>query len=275
MTADAIRRDTSPDAMVEAIVENHRQTFLALAKFTAGGEVVRRGESDACFAFLPIPLFNCVVRPRFSGESVDADIEAILAHARTHEVPMLWQVTPGSEPADLRARLTAHGFVCDETVPGMAIDLELLPAVDLPSGASIERVRDQETLHAYVTTLARVFEVPEELIAPLSTVFDGIPFDDPTLMSYVARVDGQVVALSTASCLAGCVGIYNVGTLPAFRGRGFGGAMTAAPLCDARERGYRIGVLTSSPVAFSTYQRLGFRRYCDVDYWVWPGGGAA
>jgi GNAT superfamily N-acetyltransferase len=274
MTVDAFRHDTSPEAMVEAIVDNHRQTFLALAGFAPGGEAVRCGESDACFTYLPIPLFNCVVRPRFSSESADAGIEAILAHAREHGVPMLWQVTPGSEPADLRTRLTTHGFVCHETVPGMAIDLDLLPDVALPPDARVERVRDHDTLEAYVATAMAVFEIPAEMSQAVVRLFEGVAFDDPSVINYVARVDGQVVAISAANCRGGCVGIFNVATLPEFRGRGLGGALTAAPLREARERGYRIGVLTSSPMAFSTYRRLGFSQYCEFEYWAWPGGEA-
>jgi N-acetylglutamate synthase len=274
MAADAFRHDTSPDGMVEAIVDNHRQTFLALTGFAPGGEAVQYGESDACFTYLPIPLFNCVVRPRFSSESADAGIEVILAHARQHGVPMLWQVTPGSEPADLRARLTTHGFVCHETVPGMAIDLDVLPDDAQPPDARVERVRDHDTLEAYVATAMAVFEIPAEMSQAVLRLFEGVAFDDPSVINYVVRVDGQVVAISTASCLAGCVGIFNVGTLPEFRGWGFGAALTTAPLREARKRGYRIGVLTSSPMAFPTYRRLGFAQYCDFEYWVWLGDEA-
>ena len=38
-------------------------------------------------------------------------------------------------------------------------------------------------------------------------------------------------------------GIHGVTTVPEFRGRGIGTAMTLSPIIDARRRGYAIGVL--------------------------------
>ena len=64
----------------------------------------------------------------------------------------------------------------------------------------------------------------------------------------------------TASLFVGCgvAGISSVATLPAFRRRGIGTAVAAAPLRVARQSGYRIGVLFSAPVAVEMYRKLGF-----------------
>jgi ribosomal protein S18 acetylase RimI-like enzyme len=64
-------------------------------------------------------------------------------------------------------------------------------------------------------------------------------------------------------------GIYSVGTLPEFRGRGFGVAVTRAAIEEARRRGYRLCVLQSSPKGYPLYRRLGFRDCGQVCRYTW------
>ena len=37
--------------------------------------------------------------------------------------------------------------------------------------------------------------------------------------------------------------------------------MSLAPMVDARELGYRIGILASSPLGFGVYRRIGFQEH--------------
>jgi hypothetical protein len=36
-------------------------------------------------------------------------------------------------------------------------------------------------------------------------------------------------------------------------------------LLDAREKGYRVGVLQSSDMGFNVYKKLGFRHLCQIE----------
>jgi ribosomal protein S18 acetylase RimI-like enzyme len=64
-------------------------------------------------------------------------------------------------------------------------------------------------------------------------------------------------------------GIYSVATLPDWRGRGLGAAVSLAPLLDARREGYKVGVLQSSEMGYKVYQRLGFREVCRISHYYW------
>ena len=77
--------------------------------------------------------------------------------------------------------------------------------------------------------------------------------------SYVAYWDGKPV--STAAVLFGTevAEIYTIATLPEARGKGFGAAVTLAPLLDARKMGYRVGTLQASKMGFPVYKRMGFK----------------
>jgi predicted acetyltransferase len=68
---------------------------------------------------------------------------------------------------------------------------------------------------------------------------------------------------------ASAAGIYFVMTLPQARRQGIGTALTLAPLQEARELGYQVGVLGSSELGYPVYQRLGFEAYCRIGIYEW------
>jgi ribosomal protein S18 acetylase RimI-like enzyme len=68
---------------------------------------------------------------------------------------------------------------------------------------------------------------------------------------------------------AGVAGIYDVGVLPDFRGRGIGTAMAVAACRFACERGYRAAVLTSMPAGQSVYRRIGFEEICKMSLYYY------
>ena len=57
---------------------------------------------------------------------------------------------------------------------------------------------------------------------------------------------------------------YWVSTVPGSRGKGIGTAVTLAPLREAREMNYRIGILQSSKMGLGVYRTLGFEQYCKL-----------
>jgi ribosomal protein S18 acetylase RimI-like enzyme len=100
-----------------------------------------------------------------------------------------------------------------------------------------------------------------------NTIFDvwyTLGLDFP-VRNYLGFLDDKAVCTSTVFYGAGVAGIYDVATLPEARGRGLGTALTLAPLLDARQAGYRIGVLQSSEMGFGVYKRMGFRHLCQIE----------
>ena len=83
--------------------------------------------------------------------------------------------------------------------------------------------------------------------------------DHAALHVLVARLDGTVVAAALAYDHGDDCGIYNVGTVERARRRGFGTAVTAAQVHDARARGCTTASLQSTPMAESVYAAVGFR----------------
>jgi ribosomal protein S18 acetylase RimI-like enzyme len=265
-----IADDFSPEAMTRGIVDNLYAVFVGLLPRLPEGERFPIEGAMGYFTGIPFPMVNGVVRPRFPAESADAGIDAFIEHARRRKVPMLWHVTPGSEPEDLGKRLEARGFQPGGQVPGMAIDLSTVTAEELPPGLTISAVRDEADARHVARLLCQCFGMPSWLQESWERIvlIEGVN-DDATFQSYLGWVDGEPVAVSGVAYMAGVAGLYNIGTLAEFRGRGIGRAITLAPIVDARARGYRIGILHASDMGFPVYRNLGFETYCEIQLYAW------
>src|SRR5690349_2094822 len=75
------------------------------------------------------PMLNGVIGARLPADQADAIIEETLEYFAARQRPMaFWWVGPSSQPADLGARLLAHGLVeFAVDTPAMAVDLHALP----------------------------------------------------------------------------------------------------------------------------------------------------
>jgi ribosomal protein S18 acetylase RimI-like enzyme len=176
--------------------------------------------------------------------------------------------------AGLGELLVRHGLACVENEPGMAIDLLTLgDGLTTPPALAIERVGDVEGLRQWCDIFALAFGLPDGAMeAMLDVEVDLGAGRYSWRRLYVGRLRGEPVATSLLFLGAGVAGIYGVGTVPDARGQGIGKAMTVVPMLEARAMGYRIGVLHASSMGLGVYRQLGFREYCRLCRYVWPGG---
>jgi GNAT superfamily N-acetyltransferase len=87
---------------------------------------------------------------------------------------------------------------------------------------------------------------------------------------YLGRLDGEPVATTMLFVGGGVASVYAVGTVPAARGKGIGGAITLAPLLETREEGLRHAVLFSTELGVHAYERIGFRLLpAWIDRYLW------
>lgn len=218
---------------------------------------------------IPNDLFNGVLQTRLEPDVLPAAIERILAHFQQRHLPFHWHVGPSSQPTNFGNLLESYGISHVEDEPGMAVDLLALNE-ELPVASHL-------SIHA-VTTLAMLEQwtrvwgcgAPEEVIQHWFTVYSGLPFGPQrSLRLFLGTLDGEPVATTALFFGAGVASINWVVTLPQFRQRGIGAAMTLMAAREARSAGYRIGVLTASPLGINIYRRLGFKEYCQVSTYEW------
>jgi ribosomal protein S18 acetylase RimI-like enzyme len=220
---------------------------------------------------VPAPMFNTNLRPRLSSDNVDYIIARQQAAYAERNLPLLWWTSPSSSPPEIDRHLTSAGFIPNGELAGMAMDLQKLVASPYPGELVIERAHGSAAQLNFARTLCQGFQVPQDLVEPM--IDQALAMDhevDGPLINYIGFLGGQPVATSSLYLESGVAGIYNISTLPAFRSRGFGSAVTIAPLVEAKKQGYRFSVLHGSTIAIPLYRRLGFKTYCYFNQYLWP-----
>lgn len=219
---------------------------------------------------VPYPWFNGMLaeRPAAAGDE-QVVAEAIAWFTAQGFAQFTWWLAPTIPRAGWAPLLQAQGFRGPFGPPGMALDLETLDAkkTALP-GLKIVPVTDAATLQTWAHTFIVGYELPLEWEASLLQMMIELGLDLP-IRNYLGYLDGAPVATSNLFLGAGVAGVQCVATLPGARGRGLGGALTLAPLREARQMGYRAGVLQSSEMGYSVYRRLGFQPVCQVQAYYW------
>jgi len=221
---------------------------------------------------VPHPIVNGVIRTQWGPAGLEDQIETTLDYFRSRQVPMMWMVTPSSRPANLASCLQAHGLMLGGTMPGMGIDLQILPdSLPLPPEVTIDEVTDKPALQHWVQALSLGFGLSVEVVDVFARASDMLGYGEQApIRNFVAYRKGEPVGTSTLYLGAGVAGIYCVAVLPEARQQGIGAAITAAPLQIARDLGYRIGTLQASKMGEPVYRRLGFQEHGQFAMYGWP-----
>ncbi|MCI0646188.1 MAG: GNAT family N-acetyltransferase [Chloroflexi bacterium] len=259
--------------LADAVQENLFALFRAMMVLP-GGEIVEGEKVCYHHAFPSNPMFKGVWRTCLSPEEADEAIDQTLAWFQARQAPyVFWWVGPQTTPADLPERLQARGFTANMVGdPGMAADLRTLDeTVRTPDGFTIVKAADKATLEAWRDVFCAAYDIPPFVgQAWVEATLTTGPASAPWQL-YVGYWNEKPVACNVLFNGAGVAGVYGVGTIPEARGRGIGAAITLRPLLDARDQGYRYGVLFSTEMGYPVYQRLGFQEVpCKIGrYLLW------
>lgn len=214
-------------------------------------------------------IFNRVLQTHLDPGTAPTAIERVCGHFQQRHMPFLWHLGPSSQPANVRDLLESYDMIHYETEPGMAVDLFRINE-DFP-------IAPQLTVHL-VTTEGQLeqwirvweFESSEEIIHLWLTFYSNLCSGrNSPLRLYLGMLNGEPVATSAVFFGGGVASIGPIGTLPQHRRQGFGAEMTLMALREARKHGYRIGVLTASPMGINIYRRMGFQEYGAFSLYLW------
>lgn len=185
------------------------------------------------------------------------DAKAQLARAFAlldeRKLPFFVHIREGVDIAAERA-CEQLGLVPENPVPGMA----LAPITSHANDASLEirPVGDDASFSDFATTVTESFDIPSE---ETSALFPPSALTRPRTHFWVGYAEGQPVASSALIVIGDVAGINFIGTLGAFRGRGFGEQMTWAAVNGGAEAGCGVAVLQASEIGKPVYERMGFR----------------
>jgi hypothetical protein len=163
--------------------------------------------------------------------------------------------------------LRSLDFVPHQPMPAMAVDIDRLPAVQWPVGCSFDRVGNDGAEHdAWSRAFAEGYELPiavANAFAPRVTDLDLAP--KAQAQFFAVRKAEKTIATSMLFLEHGLAGLYCVSTIPSERRQGLAACVAVETFRRARNLGYRVGVLQSSPAGYYIYKRLGFADFGNVD----------
>lgn len=240
------------NAHIEGSDRTQFDAFASVVRTTGVGEIVEREPIVIYASGIDIGFFNLAF-VRGPLEDPRAAVEGVKAYFAERALPFRIAARVGVSD-DLAAAALDAGLHSGAPQEGMTLS----PIPDVPDveGLEVETVDDVDALASYTSAVARGFGAPEEAMAAL--LRPGL-LADPTIVMLLGKVDGEPVATSLL-CLSGEIaGVYNVATVPDFRRRGFGAALTVSALREGGRRGCTIGALQPSEMGRPVYARMGFR----------------
>jgi ribosomal protein S18 acetylase RimI-like enzyme len=252
-----ILTDLSPSAVLPACRNNLYQFFASLRNWNRAdfAEVSGLLRWRTPFAH---PWYNGVISLHPPVPDETATILDVMAYFKQNGVRgFTWWLAPGAEAWG--GQLEARGLKFNNDPPGMVVQLaQLNENIRKPEGLKIIRMETAEAMKTWAHVFILGYGLPVEWEADLLDMMVATSLGE-RLSAYLAVVNEEPVSAAAMFLGAGVAGIYNVGTLPEWRGKGIGAAITLQPLLEARKQGYRIGTLQSSEMGYKVYERLGFR----------------
>jgi len=212
------------------------------------------------------PSFNSVHLAQMEPNILDKKIEEMIQYFRNLKLPWTWYTGPSTKPNNLGEHLLSHGMTHNSDMPGMAMELDQLKETPPePENFTIEKVEDEDTLKDWIEAASDGYNLPESTRNLLHEIESSLGFRKYSNKSnYVGYMNEKPVATALMILDYGVAGIFAVSTIPEARRKGIGTLITAKPLLKAREMGYKVGVLHSSPMGLKVYSRLGFKEYCKI-----------
>lgn len=264
-----ILTDLSKPALVGA-AKNNLYRFLAYMLRWEKAEFYQDDLILRWYTPLPHPWFNGVLSRNAPPGQVKELIVDTLAYFKDKDRQVItWWLAPELEDGDWSRQLVQNGLGRIDDPPGMAADLHALNEdLTVPEGLQIRQVEDADQMKTWSEVFATGYGLPLEWEPIYREMMLALGMAWPCV-SYIASVNGMPAAVSAVFYGAGVAGVYSVATLPEWRGKGLGAAVSLAPLLEARQRGYRVGVLQSSEMGYKVYQRLGFREVCRMSHYYW------
>lgn len=261
--AEAFLRDASSQGLLRAMDRN-LAAFWAPYGRGAGAELYADAKLVWIYTGIATPLFNGVVGASLNPHGVKVVADALRVRIAARGAPCFWWIGPLARPDNIGQLLEQHGLKAAGGAPGMAAELaSLREAQAAIAGFEMKQVQEAATRALWGRIAGSGSGFSQAAVEALEKLEPTI--DDPRYKAqrrYLGLLEGRPVACSALVLDAGVAGLYAVATLPEARRKGIGRVMTLRPLLEARELGYRVGVLQSSAAGHALYEAMGFKDVC-------------
>ena len=250
--------------------ENMVEAFAQVCGSVPGSLIRREGGVALIATGLPVRLFNQVLI-----EDDDADERALeraveTTRARGDRFVVHLRVSTDRRHLPTLMRL---GLVASEDggMPGMALHPVPPAPLAVAPGHEIRRVTTPEGVEDHIAVAIEGFEMPEAFaraIVPVSLL------ERPAFAVYVGYTGGVPVTAGLGIRSGDTIGVYNIATIPSYRRRGYGAAMTTRIAADGVAAGCDVAILQASEMGFPIYEALGYRTVVEYRGFVDPAVAA-
>jgi hypothetical protein len=160
--------------------------------------------------------------------------------------------------------LSPFGLEVHESEPWFYRAPGPLPGEELPDELELARVSTPAEVEELEAVSVRGFE-NEAATVERGTIHPPSVLDDPRMVLWLGRVNGNAVGAAMSYRTDEAVGVFGVTTIASARRRGYATALTrAAMLVDTG----LPSILAPSREAERLYERLGYRRVGELQKWI-------
>jgi ribosomal protein S18 acetylase RimI-like enzyme len=258
------------DERLIALVDANLMAFARhMTRSIPEGTLEERGDVLLIAGDDPTPV---IVNSAFvTGALVDAASvlpAAAAFYGRLGHAYGLW--TRAHADAALEAVLPTAGFTLDIDLPVMVLEARP-PAAPPLAGLDVRRVVDEAGVEDFRIADREGFGEDDPGRAAVDSAFrDAGSLLHPAVAGFVAYVDDIPAAAAMSFTALDITRVGWVGTVPAFRRRGLGTAVTRAAVLAGFDAGASLAALESSPDGVPLYRSMGFRTI--TNYRVWSIG---
>lgn len=223
----------------------------------------------------PEPFWNRLEGLRWPSEPDAFDrrlAEALVLFTTLSRQPHIWPAPAYDQPADLVARLVAHGFrdmgmgcvmvLTDRDRPLAGAPRRYGPEVSLERLNASGGPPPDATIDQITAILCGAFDI-EEAVRPGVRREIAASLENRAFTYYLVRLGGEPAAVAKRATFDGLSYLSSIGTAGWARGRGLGGLVTRLASADglaAVSDHVYLGVFAENTGAISVYERSGFER---------------
>ena len=242
---------------------NLRQSFRALAAGRPRSDVLELPGVTIASLGVAFQMFNAAFLngPVVSLPHLELQLE--LAHAHFSSRGMEWSFWFCEDwlAKPVRRHLTAacskHHLRLSSELPGMITATLAKQKRALPH-LQVRRADSPSTLSDFRTVGGQCFRVPPAWFAEV--FHDSLAASCQEFACWVGYLDGLPVATAATLVAAGAIGLYNIATVPGYRGRGVAEAITRLVAGTAQQQAGPLPlILQSTSQGRRMYDNLGFR----------------
>lgn len=203
---------------------------------------------------------GAVIYSHLDEGSVDRVIREQIAYFEGLSQDFEWKVFDYDTPSDLRERLMARGFKCEDAESIMVLELQTAPAILLePVTMDVRRLTDVSQIAEVVQILSEVWDDDYEGFGRY--LANEMTHNGSNLSIYIAYVDGTPASTAWIRFHDGSqfAGLWGGSSLSAYRQRGLYTALLAVRVQEARQHGIRYLTIDASPMSEPIVRKHGFQ----------------